>query len=102
MIKKFTANCDINGSIQPFTLYVGEPYPDSHPLMFQSRWLSSEKGGIVPQAVMDSFEKLNKIAKEGKISFVELCAYVIEQINAEGSLKEDVKLSSKIQDDENK
>ena len=102
MVKKFTANCDINGSIQPFTLYIGVPYPDSHPLMFQSKWLSSERGGTVPADVMDSFEKLQKIANESKIPFEDLCAYVIEQINSEGSLKEDVALASKIQDAENK
>ena len=101
MVKKFTANCNINGSNQPFTLYIGVPYPESHPLMFQSRWLSSERGGTVPKDVMDSFEKLQKIANEGKIPFEDLCAYVIEQINSESSLKEDVELSSKIQDSEN-
>jgi hypothetical protein len=100
MVKKFTANCNINGSSQPFTLYIGVPYPDSHPLMFQSRWLASERGGMVPKDVMDSFEKLQKIANEGKISFEDLCAYVIEQINSEDSLKKDVELASKIQDSE--
>ena len=98
MVKKFTANCDINGSFQPFTLYIGLPYPDAHPLMFQSRWLASERRGIIPAEIMDSFEKLQKISKENKIAFEDLCEYVIDQLNSSKSVKQDVDLATSMQD----
>ena len=49
-MKRFTVPCDFNGVKHPFHVYIGEPHPKKHPLQFQSWWLSSERGGNIPQA----------------------------------------------------
>ena len=103
MVKKFTANCHFNnGTVYPVVLYVGSPAKGCHPLGFQSKWLSNEKGGSIPSEVMDSFEKLQKIADETNVAFEELCAYVIEELNSKDKLKEDVNKASQIQDEDKK
>lgn len=76
-MKRFTVPCDFNGVKHPFHVYIGEPHPKKHPLQFQAWWLSSERGGTIPQDVMDSFEKLFKIAQENNVSFEDLCVYAL-------------------------
>ncbi|MCH2548341.1 MAG: DUF2610 domain-containing protein, partial [Alphaproteobacteria bacterium] len=84
-MQHFMIPCDFGGRKAPFPIYVGEPKADSHPLHHQSWWLSSERGGSIPQEVMDSFEKLHTIAKENNVSFEELCVYAMgEALNEEG------------------
>lgn len=76
-MQHFMIPCDFGGRKAPFPIYVGQPKDDSHPLHHQSWWLSSERGGSIPQEVMDSFEKLHKIAMENNVSFEELCVYAM-------------------------
>lgn len=76
-MQHFMIPCDFGGRKAPFPIYVGEPKSDSHPLHHQSWWLNSERGGSIPQEVMDSFEKLHKIALENNVSFEELCVYAM-------------------------
>jgi hypothetical protein len=76
-MKKFTIPCDFGGVKSPFNIYVGEPRPGKHPLQHQSSWLSRERGGTIPQEVMDSFQKLLDISTENKVSFEELCVYAL-------------------------
>jgi len=76
-MKRFTVPCDFNGVKQPFHVYIGDPNPKKHPLQFQGWWLSSERGGNIPQDVMDSFEKLFKISQENNVSFEDLCVYAL-------------------------
>jgi hypothetical protein len=76
-MQHFMIPCDFGGRKAPFPIYVGEPKTDAHPLHYQSWWLSSERGGSIPQEVMDSFEKLHKIALENNVSFEELCVYAM-------------------------
>lgn len=76
-MKRFTVPCDFGGQKAPFHVYVGEPRPDKHPLQNQSSWLSSERGGNIPPEVMDSFERLFKIAQENNVSFEDLCVYAL-------------------------
>lgn len=86
-MKRFTVPCDFNGVKHPFHVYIGEPHPKKHPLQFQAWWLSSERGGTIPQDVMDSFEKLFKIAQENNVSFEDLCVYALgtaQEENAQG------------------
>lgn len=102
MVKKFTANCDFGGKIHPVTLYVGTPAKDCHPLGFQSKWLSENRGGMVPPNIMDSFEKLSDIANKNKVPFEDLCAYVIDELKSSKSVVEDSKKATSIANDENK
>ncbi|MBL6665100.1 MAG: DUF2610 domain-containing protein [Rickettsiales bacterium] len=89
MVKKFTANCNFGGQVAPVTLYVGNPSKGNHPLAFQSKWLSSERGGTIPSNIMESFAKLSDIADKNKVPFEDLCAYVIDEIQANKSLETD-------------
>jgi hypothetical protein len=86
-MKKFTIPCDFGGKKAPFGLYVGECDEERHPLHFQQLWLFRDRGGHIPQEVMDSFAKLQKIALENNVSFEELCMYALGQA-AEEKLKE--------------
>jgi hypothetical protein len=76
-MKKFTVPCDFGGSRSPFTIYIGEPEPQHHPLHFQSEWLSKNRGGVIPGEVMDSISKLFELSKKNNVSFEELCVYAL-------------------------
>jgi hypothetical protein len=76
-MKRFTIPCNFAGEKAPFHIYVGEPAPDLHPLLFQSLWLLDRRGGVIPAEVMESFEKLHTIAKTNGVSFEELCVYAL-------------------------
>ncbi len=83
MVKKLTVPCSFgNGQKIPVTLYVGNPALGSHPFDFQNRWLNSTKGGNIPEEIMKSFGDLNSLAAKNRVSFEELCGYVIEELNA--------------------
>jgi hypothetical protein len=77
MVKKFTVNCDFSGQIAPFTIYLGDPEREHHPLHFQAEWLSKTRGGTIPGQVMDAISKLKALAEKNKVSFEELCVYAL-------------------------
>lgn len=54
------------------------PEKAHHPLHFQADWLSKERGGNIPQEVMDSLQKLLEISIKNNVPFEDLCAYAIE------------------------
>lgn len=89
MVKKFTTNCDFGGQSAPVHLYIGEPAQGSHPLAFQSKWLASTKGGNLPADMMDSFSKLAEISEKNRVSFEELCSYVIDELKSNATLLDD-------------
>ena len=90
MVKKFTTNCDFNGQKAPVTLYVGDPAVGSHPFGFQSKWLSKDKGGSIPENIMESFAKLATISEKNRVSIEKLCAYVIDELKSNDTLKDDI------------
>lgn len=95
-IKQFTTNClNMSGGTSPVTLYLGHPMRGSHPLAFQSKSLSS-RGFSIPEHVMESFKKLADIAEKNNVPFVELCDYVIKEVELGKSLQEDSKKASEI------
>ena len=76
-MKKFTVPCNFNGVQAPFTIYIGSPEDSHHPLHFQADWLSKERGGTIPQEVMDSIQKLKDLADKNHVSFEDLCVYAL-------------------------
>ncbi|MDD2839514.1 MAG: DUF2610 domain-containing protein [Rickettsiales bacterium] len=93
-MKSFGIPCDFNGQKQTILFYIGNPHQDQHPIHFQSSWLSSVKGGVVPADIMESISKLHDLALRHKVSFEELCYYAINVAN--GSLENDNKGFAKI------
>ncbi len=85
-MKKFSVPCDFGGTKSPFTIYVGAPKDDHHPLHFQADWLSKERGGTIPQEVMDSLSRLKELSDKNGVSFEDLCVYALgaAQQEAEG------------------
>ena len=86
-MKNFSMPCDFNGQKQQVLFTIGSPDVDHHPIHFQSTWLSSTKGGVVPADIMTSISKLQKLAYKHKVSFEELCYYAINVAN--GSIEND-------------
>jgi hypothetical protein len=96
-IKQFTINCDFsNGNRIPVKLYIGNPAAGSHPLLFQSKWLADNKGGNIPTDIMNSFEKLSEISERNRVSFEELCAYVIEELQSDNSIVNDAESATEL------
>lgn len=76
-MKKFTVPCDFGGQKAPFDVYIGNPKQGNHPLQNQANWLSKERGGTIPQEVMESFQKLLDLAEKNNVSFEDLCVYAL-------------------------
>ncbi len=76
-MKKFTVPCIFGDQKSPFTIYIGEPKYDSHPIQNQADWLSKNRGGQVPPEIMESLSKLHALSKKNKVSFEELCVYAL-------------------------
>ncbi|KJV68723.1 DUF2610 domain-containing protein [Candidatus Neoehrlichia procyonis] len=77
-VKKFMVPCDFGGQVSPFTIYIGEPKTESHPIHHQSTWLSKERGGNVPKDIINSLEKLYDLSKKNGICFADLCVYALK------------------------
>ncbi len=82
-MKKFTIPCDFGGKKAPFDVYIGEKSVHKHPLHFQDIWLKRERGGKIPEEVMSSFLKLNKLAVKNNVDLGDLCMYALEAANEE-------------------
>ncbi len=78
VVKKFNIFCAFGGAVSNFTIYVGRPERNHHPLHFQSNWVSKERQGSIPQDIMDSMAKLKDISEKNNIPFEELCEYAIQ------------------------
>ena len=93
MVKQFTIPCQFGSETSPVTLYIGHPETTHHPVHFQSEWLSSVKGGTIPQDLMDTLQKLLDLANENGADFEELCYYALisaTQHSAGGVSPEDI------------
>jgi hypothetical protein len=88
-MKKFTVPCNFNGVQAPFTIYIGSPEDSHHPLHFQADWLSKERGGTIPQEVMDSIQKLKDLADKNHVSFEDLCVYALGAAQQEQTQQDD-------------
>lgn len=82
-MKKFTIPCDFGGKKSPFDVYIGDPDGNLHPLCYQQNWLKKERGGEIPQEVMESFAKLKALSEKNGVSFEDLCVYALEAANEE-------------------
>jgi hypothetical protein len=95
MVKKFTANCDFGGQKIPVDLYIGTPAKGSHPLAFQNKWMATKRGSI-PSEIMDSFAKLVEISEKNRVSFEDLCEYVIAELRSVNAIVGDAKKANEL------
>lgn len=77
MMKQFLVPCDFNGVTTQVPFYIGNPAKDNNPVQHQAHWISSVRGGVVSQEVMESLQKLNEIASRNNILVVDLCEYAL-------------------------
>jgi hypothetical protein len=78
-----------DGSKVMYPIYVGKPIKGVHPLEQQAAALRRERNLVIPQEIMDSFEKLANISLENEVDFAELVVYAMDEaqteVAAEGS-----------------
>lgn len=88
-IKRFTVPVSAKGAklTVPFHLYVFERPPGWKYMGIEDQavWLEKNRALIVPQAVRDSFIRLEQIAKDNNVSFPDLCIYATGAAKAETS-----------------
>jgi len=87
MVKTFSIPCNFGGQIRYVIFSIGQPSPDHHPIHFQAAYVSGEKGGTIPQDIMDSLAKLYELACKYGVLFEDLCYYAINVAN--GSIPND-------------
>ncbi|WP_041405266.1 DUF2610 domain-containing protein [Rickettsia canadensis] len=75
--KQFEFDCDFGGQRSKFKFYIGTPQEGHHPLQFQAKWLSEERGGTIPDEVMKAISQLNDLAKKNGVPLSDLCVYAL-------------------------
>lgn len=100
-MKKFNIPCNFGGTVAPFTVYIGAPEDAHHPLHFQADWLSKDRGGQIPQEVMNSVSKLKDLAVRNNVSLEELCVYALGSAMAEEAEDHDEDYESDHEDNSN-
>lgn len=80
MVKKIVVNCDFSGASHPVNFYIGDAAATKNPISFQSQWLSQERGGNVPEKLMESLDKIKRISDEHNIPFEELYDHVVREM----------------------
>ncbi len=92
-MKRFTIPADFGGTKAPFQVYVYQK-PSDYPykgIDDQAEWLKQARGGAIPEDVLESFRKLQKIAEDNNVSFPELAAYALGKAQEEQSKPEGAK-----------
>lgn len=82
-MKRFTVPCDFAGTKHPFHVYIGEPCSLRHALYYQSEWLRLERGGVVPEMVINAFRDLLENARTNQVNYEDLCVHALRQAEFE-------------------
>jgi YHS domain-containing protein len=100
-MKRFTVPTDFSGKKYPFYVYAlqygsvprcklqAEPLDPSefcagyNGIDDQALWVQEARGGTVPADVMESFQKLDTIARENNVSFPDLAVYALGAAQAD-------------------
>lgn len=92
-MKKFIVNCDFGGQMAPFSIYIGKPEKEHHPLHFQADWLGKTRGGTIPAEIMEAVSQLQSLAEKNSVELEDLCVYALgteeqqEELEKEDSKK---------------
>ena len=87
-VTKFNVPCAFGGQTSEVAIFIGSPESQHNPIYFQSKFIQDVKGGVIPQSVFDSLEKLQKLAIENGVPFEELCRYALGSISSSESHEE--------------
>ena len=72
-MQKIKIPCSFRGGAKSeVEFYVGSPQDGKHPIGHQAHWLSKERGGTVPEGVMDSIREIQNLSKENEVPFEQL------------------------------
>ncbi len=82
-VTKFNIPCAFNGEVSEVAVFIGEPESKHSPIHFQSKFIQDTRGGVIPQSVFESLEKLQKLAIENGVPFEELCRYALGSMTNE-------------------
>lgn len=96
-IVSFSIACDSQSGKQNTLLQIGYPEPDHNPLDHQSKFLSSSRGISIPSNIMESLQKIYKLAIENNVDFGELAEYALKEQSGEKQIQEKKPNTSKSQ-----
>ncbi|WP_052754496.1 DUF2610 domain-containing protein [Calothrix sp. 336/3] len=80
-MKRFTVSINCGTVKSPFHIYVWDWKLDESPTNAQFTWVEKARGCEVPKDVVESFQKLYKIARDNNVSFQELTVYALGEAN---------------------
>lgn len=87
-VTKFNVPCYFAGKKSQVAIYIGEPERTHHPIFFQAKFIQDERGGVIPQEIMDSLAKLKQLAEENGVPFEELCRYALSSLSSNGEVSD--------------
>lgn len=88
-VTKFNVPCSFGGQVSEVAIYIGAPDSKHSPIFFQSKFIQDVKGGTIPPSVLESLEKLQKLAEENGVPFEELCRYALSSIEGDKEEKKE-------------
>ena len=80
-MKRFTVPVTCGTIASPFHIYIWDSGLDEPPTTDQFTWLEKARGCEVSKDIVESFQKLYKIARDNKVSFQELSVYALGEAN---------------------
>ena len=85
VLKRFTAPVQCAGRQVPFEIYVWDATSKFSPTDAQFDWLKAARGCSTAKDVVESFQKLYRIAHDNNVSFAELSVYAMGKANQPGN-----------------
>jgi hypothetical protein len=97
-VTKFNVPCAFGGKASEVAIFIGAPETKHNPIYFQAKFIQDVRGGVIPQSVFDSLEKLQKLAIENGVPFEELCRYALNSMEETQSIEGESKPEEKKSD----
>jgi hypothetical protein len=80
-MNRFTVPVICGSATAPFHVYIWDWKLDEPPTTAQFAWLEKARDCKVPKDVVESFQKLYKIARDNNVSYLELTDYALSNAN---------------------
>ena len=89
-LTRFNVPCAFGGQASEVAIFIGSPESKHNPIHFQSKFIQ----GVIPQSVLESLEKLQKLSIENGVPFEELCRYALGSISQQNQVGDESKSST--------